>query len=301
MATLIHEMGHVYTLTNDVNGDSAPIGIAYLYLHLLDVEHAVEARDPARCSPDELYADLAVMAFFDQYSYFDPQRGLTHGQANGISMGYWHSCGFRFDQSTNSAVAKEVTAITKSVFVDQEIPQWFYDTYQKTDGSIDLEKLWSDINYAHQYKSGMSPIVYHLRNEFGGYCSEVQLRQFIEGKATGITNPWKDGGCNDNVVPVEEEISEEDQIALDIKKFMRSVNYRSYTLEYLQRLYDRTDKCWVVVDGYVYDLTPGDEGYDFLGPGQITDLCAQDASEHFSSNGLGLPSINYLKGAFSAF
>ena len=28
MATLIHEMGHVYTLTNDANGDSAPIGIA---------------------------------------------------------------------------------------------------------------------------------------------------------------------------------------------------------------------------------------------------------------------------------
>ena len=29
---------------------------------------------------------------------------------------------------------------------------------------------------------------------------------------------------------------------------------------------------------YVYDLTPGDEGYDY-GPDQITDLCA-DASEH---------------------
>ena len=298
-ATLIEEMGHVYTLTNQVDKNSAPIGVGHLYIHLLEVNHKVEAKRPTRCSSSELYGDLAKLVFWDRYSDFDAHLGLRNSRLDGVTMNEWSSCGFRLDPSTKQKVEEYIPAIAMSVFIDQEIPQWFYDTYQKSDGTIDLDKLWSDITIDERYKGTMGLIAHHLRNEFGGYCSEEQVRQFIEGKVTGITNPWKDGGCNDNVVLVEEEISEEDQIALDIKKFMRSVNYRSYTLEYLQSLYDRTDKCWVVVDGYVYDLTPGDEGYDYLGPGQITGLCAQDASEHFSSNGLGLPSINYLKGAFS--
>ena len=297
--TLVHEMGHVYTLTNDVRGDSAPIGVAHLYLYLLNTEHAVEARKPVRCATSELYADLAVMAFFDQYSYFDPQRGLNHGLANGINMNYWNACGFRFDQSTSSAVATEITAITKSVFVDQEIPQWFYDTYQKTDGSIDLEKLWSDININGQNATTISPIAYHLRNEFGGYCSEEQVRQFIEGKATGITNPWEDGGCNDNVV-VEEEEEDTSSAAIpnapDISGLIGSAAYGSYPPAFLQRLRNKPDRCWIAINNYVYDVTPGDEGYNYPGPGQITDLCGQDASDHFSSNNLGYPPIRYLKG-----
>ena len=297
--TMIEEMGHVYTLTNQVDKNSAPIGVGHLYIHLLEVNHKVEAKKPYRCSSEELYGDLAHLVFWERYSDFDAHLGLKNYYRDGVTMSEWSSCGFRLDPSTKQKVEERIPAIARSVFINQEIPQWFYDAYQKSDQTIDLEKLWSDITIDERYKRTMGLIVHHLRNEFGGYCSEEQVRQFIEGKVTGITNPWKDGGCNDNVVPVEEEISEEDQLALDIKKFMRSVNYRSYTLEYLQSLYDRTDKCWVVVDGYVYDLTPGDEGYDYLGPGQITDLCAQDASEHFSSNGLGLPSINHLKGAFS--
>ncbi len=298
---LIHEMGHVYTLTNDISEDSAPIGVAHLYLHLLRTEHAAEARDPARCLSDELYADLAVMAFFDQYSYFDPQRGLNHGLANGINMPYWVSCGFRLDQSTNSAVATEMPAITKSVFVDQEIPQWFYDTYQKTDGSIDLEKLWSDINISAGSTATIKPIAYHLRNKFGGYCSEEQVRQFIEGKATGITNPWKDGGCDDNVVVEEEDTSSSTSSTVipnapDISSLIENAAYGSYPLVFLQKLRNKPDRCWIAINNYVYDVTPGDEGYNYPGPGQITDLCGQDASDHFSSNNLGYPPIKHLKG-----
>ena len=33
-----------------------------------------------------------------------------------------------------------------------------------------------------------------------------------------------------------------------------------------------------------------------LAPGQITDLCGQDASDHFSSTNLGFPPIRYLRG-----
>ena len=294
--TMIEEMGHVYTLTNQVDKNSAPIGVGHLYIHLLEVNHKVEAKKPYRCTSSELYGDLAQLVFWERYSDFDAHLGLKNYYRDGATMSEWSSCGFRLDPSTKQKVEERIPAIARSVFINQEIPQWFYDAYQKSDQTIDLKKLWSDITIDERYKRTMGLIVHHLRNEFGGYCSGEQVRQFIEGKVTGITNPWKDGGCNDNVVPVEEEISEEDQLALDIGEFMRSVNYRSYSLVFLQRLHDRTDKCWVIVDGYVYDLTPGDEGYDYLGPDQITDLCAQDASEHFSSNGLATPPIDYLKG-----
>ena len=68
------------------------------------------------------------------------------------------------------------------------------------------------------------------------------------------------------------------------------------TLLLLLQLHNRPDKCRVAVNGYVYDVTPGDDGYDYPGPGKITNLCGQDASEHFSSNNLSLPPEDYLKG-----
>ena len=77
---------------------------------------------------------------------------------------------------------------------------------------------------------------------------------------------------------------------------MRSGNYGSYPLTFLQRLGNRPDRCWIAVNGYVFDVTPSDEGYEYTGPGEITDLCGQDASEHFSSNNLDMPPIRYLKG-----
>ena len=306
IATLAHEMGHVYTLTNDISEDSAPIGVGHLYLHLLSTEHAVEAKFPARCGSDELYADLAVMAFFDQYPHFDPQRGLNHGLVDGTDMVYWGSCGFRLGQSKKSAVATEVPAITKSVFVDQEIPQWFYDTYQKADESIDLEKLWSDININDLSTQTIGLIVYHLRNEFGGYCSEEQVRKFLEGEATGITNPWKDGGCEDDVIVEEEddqdttpsgtEPSPYSWPTLDVSSLIARGTYGSYPLFFLQKLRSRPDRCWIAVAGYVFDVTPGDLGYSNPGPGQVTDLCGQDATDHFGANGLELPPLRYLKG-----
>ena len=305
LKTVIHGMGHVYTLTNDISEDSAPIGVGHLYLHLLSTRHAAEARNPARCLSDELYADVAVMVFFDQYSNFDPRRGLTHGLANGISMVYWKSCGLRLDQSTSSAVATEIPAIARSVFVDQEIPQWFYDTYQESDGSIDLETLWSDINITG-HSTQRNLIVYHLRNEFGGYCSEAQVRGFIEGKVRGITNPWRDGGCQDNVIEEEEEEEKESSTSSatncsicqppDISQLIRDGTYGSYPPEFLSRLRNRTDKCWVVINGYVYDVTQGDDGYEYLGTGSLDDLCGQDATERFRSDGIPYPDLRFLKG-----
>ena len=297
-ATLIEEMGHVYTLTNQVDKNSAPIGVGHLYIHLLEVNHKVEAKRPTRCSSSELYGDLAKLVFWDRYSEFDAHLGLKNSRRDGVTMHEWGACGFRLDPSTKQKVEEYIPAIARSVFIDQEVPQWFYDTYQKSDGTIDLDKLWSDITIDERYKGTMDLIAHHLRNEFGGYCSEEQVRQFIEGKVTGITNPWKDGGCNDNVVLVVEETSSNSGIEPeDIARLRRIGSYGSYPLTFLQLLGNSPSNCWIAVDGYVFDVTPGDNGYEYTGPGQITDLCGEDASEHFSSNNLDLPGVEYLKGA----
>ena len=297
-ATLIEEMGHVYTLTNQVDKNSAPIGVGHLYIHLLEVNHKVEAKRPTRCSSGELYGDLAKLVFWDRYSEFDAHLGLKNSRRDGVTMHEWGACGFRLGPSTKQKVEEHIPGIARSVFIDQEIPQWFYDTYQKSDETINLEKLWADITIDERYKRAMGLIAHHLRNEFGGYCSEEQVRQVIEGKATGITNPWKDGGCNDNVVLVEEETSSNSGIQPeDIARLRRIGSYGSYPLTFLQLLGNSPSSCWIAVDGYVFDVTPGDNGYEYTGPGQITDLCGQDASEHFSSNNLDLPSVDYLRGA----
>ena len=203
IAEIIEEMGHVYTLTNDISKNSAPMGIGHLYIHLLEVNHGVEAKKPTRCGSYELYGDLAKMVFWDKYSDFDAYWGLKNTKGDGVTLNEWHACGFPLDDATTAKVNREMPKIAKSVFVDQEMPQWFYDTYQKADGAIDLEQLWSDITIDERYKGTMSLIVYDLRNEFGGYCSEEQVRKFIEGKVSGITNPWRDGGCTDTVTGEE--------------------------------------------------------------------------------------------------
>lgn len=196
-AGTVEEMGHTYTLTNQVGKSSAPIGVGHLYLHLLEVNHSVEAKNRRDALRTNYTSTWPKWSFGTDTLIFNAYWGLRNSRGDGVSMTEWRACGFRLDNPTKTKVNEEIPAIAKSVFVDQEIPQWLYDTYQKSDGTIDLEKLWSDITIDERYKNTMSLIAHHLRNEFGGYCSEEQGRKFIEGKATGITNPWKDGGCED--------------------------------------------------------------------------------------------------------
>ena len=174
---MIEEMGHVYTLTNQVGKDSAPIGIGHLYKNLLDANHSVEAKSPNRCWSGELYGDLAKMVFWNRYSDFDTHLGLKNTIGDGVAMSEWQSCGSRLDPSIKAGVDKDIPEIAKSVFVDQEIPQWFYDTYQTSGGTIDLEKLWSDITVDMRHRQALGIIAHHLRDDFGGYCSEEGVRK----------------------------------------------------------------------------------------------------------------------------
>lgn len=289
--TIVHELGHVYTLTDGISEDTAPVGIGRLYLSLLRLELRDNANNPSYCRVDELYADLAEMVFFHLSDKFQPGYGVRGG-----NMGYWNSCGFRLSPSKYQDVLVEVPQIAQAAFVDQEIPDWFYDTYQQANGDIDLEKLWIDIDST--YTQSKAIIAHSLRNEFGGYCSEADVRSFIRGEVTGITNPWNDGGCNDTINPVK-NVSSQGSSSSGQRGSDGSIPYDgpigTYHLRFLQRYRSSPDRCWIAIDGYAYDVTPS-VGYVYTGPGSIEQLCGQDASEHFSTNNLDPPPQEFIRG-----
>ena len=180
--TIIHELAHVYNESNGLTKKSGGIGIGYLYHHLLVLEN--EGSRPDRCIAHELYADLGVISFYDLGSEFYAPFG----------PGYWSGCGLKLSGQKLAQVNREVPKIAQSVFIDQNLPDWFYDNYQNSDGSLDLEQLWADINI-RDYKSAKGIMIHHLRYEFGGYCDENWIANYINRKVDNVKNPWRDGGC----------------------------------------------------------------------------------------------------------
>ena len=180
--TIIHELGHVYTLTNDI-GNPLSQGAGLLYFHLIYVNHRADAKNPGLCLGSELYADMAELTFFDEE--FTPG---TRGP------GYWSSCGLQLSSQEYWTIKDEAPAVALSVFRHQEAPNWFYNTYQRPGSGINLDKLWDDINSGGPSRT-RSVIAGHLRYEFGGYCSEEQVRKFLDGRIDQLDTPWRDAGC----------------------------------------------------------------------------------------------------------
>ena len=81
------------------------------------------------------------------------------------------------------------------------MPQWFADTYHDANGNPDLEQLWTDIK---SMSSGMDrvTVTYRMRDQFGGYCGDPQVSEFLDVLATQIPsergsndkirNPWRE-------------------------------------------------------------------------------------------------------------
>ena len=189
--TTIHELAHVYTLSTGVDDDhSGPIGIGYLYFHLLDTN--TPGTDSRQCLGPELYADIGRILFYDYE--FDPRIGTRDGRG-----GYWVGCGLQLSPTEAEVVKRDALDVARAVYYEQRMPDWFYRTYQKSDGSMDLDKLWADINSHKGYSRTRTSIIYHLREEFGGFCYEDQVQQFLldllDEQADYPGNPWRDGGC----------------------------------------------------------------------------------------------------------
>ncbi len=189
-----HELGHVYTLTAGIAKNKAAPAIGLLYL-----ENFIRDQS-AGCSTEELYADLAVVAFQNSYSEFN---------LSNKNLIYWAGCStaFSLTPQDHERVVRELREITRSVFVDQKIPDWFYDNYRLSDGSIDLDGLWQDIS--SDLGRTRSLIIYGLKDEFGGYCSDEEVRRFQIGEITAIKTPWADSGNCQSAKPKPSTTTEE--------------------------------------------------------------------------------------------
>ena len=184
-AIAAHELAHVYTLSNDAGSNPLVIVVGHLYLQDL------LASDPSRiltfgggfkCSAAELYADLGEYLVLEQA--IPDYTSRWHP-----SLGYWQNC----QPGGNHRPSQEAIAIAKST-LGGEVPSWFYDTYQNNDGTFDLAALWSDVRELYlPGPGGVDFILYSLRDQFGGYCSDAEAKRAYYDPALG--NPWRDGGC----------------------------------------------------------------------------------------------------------
>ena len=168
--TLVHEFAHIYTLSVGVAARPGPLAIAHLYFDAIAKHYFGEQRGSGFCSGDELYADAAVPLVL---------------QDNPPISAYWSLCGFGL------WVPPEAVSVVESAFAG-EMPQWFYDTFQAADGSIDYEAIWTAIRLMPSSSRGV--VVSQLEDEFGGYCSK-SARYSIFDDNSDLAQPWRDGGC----------------------------------------------------------------------------------------------------------
>ena len=87
---------------------------------------------------------------------------------------YWHGC-----NHLPSRVTPEAIKVVEDAFAGRT-PQWFYNTFEKTDGSLDYEMLWTAVRNMLRDNDRIV-VVHQLRNEFGGYCSEQAAKDSAFG------------------------------------------------------------------------------------------------------------------------
>ena len=170
--TATHELAHVYTLSSGGTSTPGPHGVAHVYFHNLITRAGLEGR---ACRPNELYADAMSI--------------LVHGEGIVGKTNYWGQC-----EVITSAVSTEALAVVRGA-VAGNIPSWFDDTYDDTNGDPELERVWAEVKAIPDwaYEDRMAA-VFQLRNSFGGYCSSTKATESAVGERVS-RNPWKDGGC----------------------------------------------------------------------------------------------------------
>ena len=176
-----HEMAHIYTLTNDIAANPAPLALAHLYLISLDL-------DGLRCHPVEMYADLVTL---DLVLLSDGPFDESISR-----LPYWSRCNSDYvpnSQPPLDSLTEEALTVVRSALTGQ-MPQWFSDTYGDAHGNLDLERLWTDVN-AIEHAGERDLVVYQLRDAFGSYCDEQQVARAVESQSVAVRNPWRDGGC----------------------------------------------------------------------------------------------------------
>ena len=168
LSTPVHELAHIYTLSHGAASNPEPMAIAYLYFDQL-------AQDV--CLPWELYAETA--------------ESLDAGFNTGNTPANWYGCGHLPRSPTTEAIT-----VVRQAFSGQ-MPDWFYETFQNSDGSLDFAKLWTAVRDSG--RGGQNTVIPMLRYSFGGYCSEQAIWDTLFSldrfELPQIVQPWRDGGC----------------------------------------------------------------------------------------------------------
>ena len=172
VGAVVHELAHVYTLTNDVSSAPSPIGLAQMYFHVNRLKGGKDF-----CDPVELFADMWTIATLGD-----------NAKAYPYSV-YHHVCN-PDDAWTDSAIAAVKSALAG------QTPAWFNTHYGAPDP--DLELLWADILNISDL-AVRTGIIYQLRDSFGGYCNNqtTSAGAFADGP---VRNPWQAGGCTPEAV-----------------------------------------------------------------------------------------------------
>ena len=233
--TIVHELGHVYSLANGMASKPGPLGIAHLYLDDLVFPSYENLSDlelfRSGCEPSELYADALSI--------------VTFGDGHADDANYWSICNLITDTVSDQALAVFRSAASG------EMPSWFADTYNDADGNPDLERLWLDVK-AIRDGDDRRAAVFQLRNSFGGYCDNQKATDSAFGD--GVTrNPWGDGGC------VSEEPTNVSATAVGSGKL---------TVSWQESPYDGGSP----IEGYRIQWKSGTQEYDSSRRAVVTDL-----------------------------
>lgn len=189
----VHSLAYVYTLSNDAPVNPLAVVAGHLYFH-----RTVESGRPHLASDSELGSDPNVAA---RRTYSDRPIAEYAIVAEALFREHLFASDpilkdvdpFAVDCVPWRPPSEESFEIGRSTLSGQ-VPEWFYDTYQNTDGSYNLDMLWRDVLALEGHAQHFA--IYALKDHFGGYCPEA-LHQLATGSTDRLHtgNPWRQGGC----------------------------------------------------------------------------------------------------------
>ena len=175
-AVTVHELAHIYTINSGVPIRRPEIvAMGWLYMrNLID--------GGSDCDASEIYADSMEHRLYPGAQYYFQQCSVTDDRPS----------------SANQQVVRSI--------YENEIPQWFDDTYGKSglpystsalegySDDYDLEKVADDVT---KLRRGLerTAVGYQFRNSFGGYCDVGGAWSAFNDSNSAVRNPWRAGGC----------------------------------------------------------------------------------------------------------
>ncbi|MCY4424968.1 MAG: S-layer homology domain-containing protein [Acidimicrobiaceae bacterium] len=211
----MEELAHVYDFYSSAshfktNGsklirfDSHPLGLdtktraavtaGLMYLHELLAELKVLGIGGGKCSAAELFGEMPelVMAADGVIPYARTQNACRLPFA---------LAGHPEDQWPDFT-GDETIQVFRSVLVDQDIPQWFYDNYLNAHDSWDLQTLRGTLRNIFGRSAAPSDTPYFrvlrdliLDDTHGAYCSETQVREYLDGETDLLPERAVNGSC----------------------------------------------------------------------------------------------------------